>query len=164
MKYDFAMAISDDDKLSYVKFAVQVAMELNVVSIDPSAILWHYTTGSTLISIFESMSVYSTQLSCLNDSTELRYASKHFQNALRATRAEITSTGLAADLLDGALEYFKEDPDAPFQAGVFHFVTCFSADRDDWPMAWIWNRRKRVRNRLQGERPCGRARCDCDPR
>ncbi len=131
MKYDFAMSISDDDKLSYVNFAVQVAMDLNVVSIDPDAILWHYTTGSTLISIFESMSLYSTQLSCLNDSTELRYASKHFQNALRAARAEITSTGLAADLLDGALEYFKEDPDAPFQAGVFHFVTCFSADRDD---------------------------------
>jgi hypothetical protein len=77
------------------------------------------------------MSLYSTQLSCLNDSTELRYASKHFQNALRATRGGITSTGLAADLLDGALEYFKEDPDAPFQAGVFHFVACFSEDRDD---------------------------------
>jgi Protein of unknown function (DUF2971) len=125
------MAITDDDKARYVRLAVQVALELNVASIAPDTILWHYTTGSTLISIFESMSLYSTQLSCLNDSTELRYASKHFQHALRATRAAITSTGLAADLLDGALEYFKEDPDAPFQAGVFHFVTCFSEDRDD---------------------------------
>ena len=86
-------------------------------------------TGSTLISIFESMSLYSTQLSCLNDSTELRYASRHFQQALRAARESITSSGLTADLLDGALEYFKEDPDFPFQAGVFHFVTCFSEDR-----------------------------------
>jgi hypothetical protein len=62
----------------------------------------------------------------LNDSTELRYASKHFQQALRARREAITSSGLAADLVDGALKYFKEDPDFPFQAGVGHFVTCFS--------------------------------------
>jgi Protein of unknown function (DUF2971) len=34
-------------------------------------------------------------------------------------------------LLDGAVEYFKEDPDFPFQAGVGQFVTCFSEDRDD---------------------------------
>ena len=123
--------ITDEDKLRYVNCAVQVALDLNVTAIAPDTILWHYTTGSTLISIFESMSLYSTQLSCLNDSTELRYASRHFQQALRSKREAITSSGLAADLLDGALEYFKEDPDFPFQAGVFHFVTCFSEDRDD---------------------------------
>jgi hypothetical protein len=117
--------------MQYINFAVELTKDLNSISKAPDTILWHYTTGATLISIFESMSLYSTQLSCLNDSTELRYASRLFQQALGARREANTSSGLAANLLDGALEYFKEDPDFPFQAGVFHFVTCFSEERDD---------------------------------
>jgi hypothetical protein len=125
------MPISDDDKKQYLNFAMELTKDLRSLLIPADTTLWHYTTGASLISIFESMSLFSTQLSCLNDSTELRYASKHFQQALQAKRAAITSSGLEADLLDGALEYFKEDPDFPFQAGVAQLVTCFSEDRDD---------------------------------
>jgi hypothetical protein len=54
------MAISDDDKKRYINFVVELAKDLNSISIAPDAVLWHYTTGATLISIFESMSLYST--------------------------------------------------------------------------------------------------------
>jgi hypothetical protein len=125
------MLISDDDKQRYLNFALDLAKDLGARSIPADAILWHYTTGSSLISIFDTMTLYSTQLSCLNDSTEMRYASMHFQHALGIKRAAITSGGLPAELLDGAVEYFKERPDFPFQAIVPQFVTCFSQERDD---------------------------------
>jgi len=39
---------------------------------DPELIVWHYTSGPGLISIIESGTLYSTQVSCLNDATEIR--------------------------------------------------------------------------------------------
>jgi hypothetical protein len=123
------MAITDDDKKRYTNFAVKLAKDLASISITADTVLWHYTTGATLISILETMSLYSTQLSCLNDSTELRYASRQFEQAMREKRA--TVSGTTAALLDGALEYFKENPVFPYQAVAPQFVTCFSMERDD---------------------------------
>ncbi len=125
------MPIPDDEKKRYTDFALGLARELGSISIPPETILWHYTNGPSLIAIIESMSIFSTQLSCLNDTTELRYASRLFQQALATKRAAITSEGTPSALLDGALEYFKENPDFPAQAIVPHFVTCFSEERDD---------------------------------
>jgi hypothetical protein len=131
LSYDFAMAITDDEKKQYLDFALELAKELKSLSVPPDAVLWHYTTGPSLIAIFETMSLYSTQLSCLNDSTELRYASRHFRQAMLAKRATITAGGTTTALLDGALEYFKENPDFPYQAVAPQLVTCFSEERDD---------------------------------
>ena len=39
----------------------------------PTVPLYHYTTGTALIQIVKSGELWSTQLSCLNDVTELRY-------------------------------------------------------------------------------------------
>jgi hypothetical protein len=123
--------ITDDDKRRYLAFALGLTKDLNSADIHPDTPLWHYTTGTSLISIFESKSFFSTQLSCLNDSTELRYASEHFRKALQIRRTSITSTGLASQLLDGAIEYFVENTDLPIQVVVPHFVTCFTLKRDD---------------------------------
>ena len=41
---------------------------------EPPPELWHYTTGEGLIKIIESGELWSTQVSCLNDATEYRYA------------------------------------------------------------------------------------------
>lgn len=125
------MPISHDEKKQYLDFALELAKELKSVSVPPDTVLWHYTSGPSLITIFETMTLYSTQLSCLNDTTELRYASRHFQQAMQAKRATITAGGTTAALLDGALEYFKENPNFPYQAVVPQFVTCFSEERDD---------------------------------
>jgi hypothetical protein len=125
------MPIPDDEKKRYIDFALELAQELGSILIPPDTILWHYTNGSSLIAIIESMSIFSTHLSCLNDTTELRYASNLFQQALLTKRASITSVSTTSALLDGALEYFKENPDFPAQAIVPQFVSCFSEERDD---------------------------------
>jgi hypothetical protein len=36
--------------------------------------LWHYTTGDNLIKILESGELWSTQVSCVNDTTEFKHA------------------------------------------------------------------------------------------
>jgi hypothetical protein len=125
------MPIAAEEKKAYNDFAVELARELGSVLTPPETILWHYTSGPALIAILESMTLFSTQLSCLNDTTELRYASKLFQEALRAKRATVSEEGTESTLLDGALEYFRENPDFPAQAVVPHFVACFSEERDD---------------------------------
>jgi hypothetical protein len=83
-----------------------------------------------LIAILDSMSIYSTHISCLNDTSELRYGSKLFQEALANLRQDLKED-TASRLVDGALSYFKENPDFPAQAVAIHFVACFSEMRDD---------------------------------
>jgi hypothetical protein len=125
------MSITAEEKSAYIKFSLELAAELGSISIPPDTLLWHYTNGPALISILETMTLYSTQLSCLNDTTELRYGSRLFQEALRTKRAAILEEGMEAALLDGALKYFAEDPDFPAQAVVPHFVACFTEEQDD---------------------------------
>jgi len=74
--------ISQEDRERYVDFAVQLSRDLGSIAIPPDKVLWHYTNGSALISILNSMSIYSTHISCLNDTTELRYGSKLFLEAI----------------------------------------------------------------------------------
>ncbi len=54
-----------------------------------------------------------------------------FQEALRELQASTGNDEIAQRLLDGAVSYFKEDPSLPAQAASFHFVTCFSEEKDD---------------------------------
>ena len=101
------------------------------MTIPPDTILWHYTNGQALLQIVDSMSIFSTQISCLNDATELRYASRLFQEALADLRNTIGADAAALKFLDGALSYFTENPEFPAQAVVPYFVTCFSDEKDD---------------------------------
>jgi hypothetical protein len=128
------MPISDDDKKLYKDFAIEIAFDLGSVgsaSIPPDTILWHYTTGIALIGILDSMTIFSTHLSCLNDTSELRYATRLFQDALTNLRMAMIEDKAAFEMIDGALGYFKEDPNFPAQATVPHYVACFSEQRDD---------------------------------
>jgi hypothetical protein len=125
-----SMLIPQEERGRYVNFAVQLSRDLGSTAIPPDNVLWHYTDGSALTSILNTMSIYSTHISCLNDTTELRYGSKLFQEALANLRQK-SKDDTALRLLDGALSYFKENPDFPAQAVAIHFVTCFSERRDD---------------------------------
>jgi hypothetical protein len=125
------MPIPDDEIKRYQAFVLSLAKEMGSLKFAPEAMLWHYTNGSALLAILGSMSIYSTQISCLNDATELRYGSRLFQDALKELRETTSNDGVAERLLDGAISYFKEDPDFSAQAASFHFVTCFSEERDD---------------------------------
>lgn len=129
--YYSAMAIPNEETMRYTDFAIQLAKDIGAIYVPPETVLWHYTNGNALISILDSMSIYSTQLSCLNDASELRYGSKLYRDALEAMRAEYSGDDMGSRLLDGALEYFKEDEGAPFQTAVPHFIAAFSEERDD---------------------------------
>ena len=125
----YSMSIPEEEKERYQAFVLAIAKALGSMRYGPETMLWHYTSGSSLIKILDSMSIYSTQISCLNDATELKYGSTLFHDALRKLRAETTNDQMADSLLDGAISHFKEDPN--YQAASFHFVACFSEEEDD---------------------------------
>jgi len=131
------MPIPDDERKRYSNFFLQLTQDLGSMAIQQGAIpwqdtvLWHYTNGRALIGIIDSMSIFSTHISCLSDTSELRYASMLFQKALADLRQTIGGDETTLEFLDVALNYFKENPDFPAQAVVPYFVTCFSDEKDD---------------------------------
>jgi Protein of unknown function (DUF2971) len=125
------MPIPAEETNRYRQFFLQIARDLDSMAIPPDTTLWHYTHGTALIQIIDSMSIFSTQISCLNDTTELRYASRLFHEALAGLRAEIEGDETKVDFVDRALNYFKENVEFPMQAVAPYFVTCFSDKGDD---------------------------------
>jgi hypothetical protein len=67
------MPVSAEQFQKYQKFLEEQAERLGSVKYDLNTLLWHYTSGQNLIKIVESGRLYSTQVSCLNDSSEMRY-------------------------------------------------------------------------------------------
>ena len=125
------MPILKEEVAAYFAFAAQVARGFGAVPVPPETVLWHYTNGAALIGMLESMSVFSTQVSCLNDTSELRYGSRLYRETVSSLLPGYSGNEPATGLLEEALEYFKENEDFPYQASVPHFVTAFSAERDD---------------------------------
>jgi hypothetical protein len=125
------MPIPADEIQRHTNFIVHLTGDLGATFIPQDAILWHYTNGPALLAIIDSMSIFSTHISCLNDTSELRYASRLFQEALSALRRKVEKDATALAFVDGALGYFKENPELPAQAVVPHFVACLSEEKDD---------------------------------
>lgn len=123
------MPVPNEEVQRYNAFVVQLSRRLESVNIPLDTILWHYTTGAALTSIIETQSIFSTQVSCLNDATEIRYSSGLFRTALENLRPNLA--GLETNFLEKALSYFKEDTEYPAQSGLPYFVTCFSETADD---------------------------------
>ena len=104
-----------------------IATKLGFNSELPS-VLWHYTSAPGLLGILESASVFATQLACLNDVSELRYAVSQVRAAMQTLRPRMVG----------------EDPDKDFIFDLFDrsvtldtvptsdiYVACFSRKRDD---------------------------------
>jgi hypothetical protein len=125
------MPIPADEIQRHTNFIVHLTGDLGAASIPQDAILWHYTNGPALLAIIDSMSIFSTHISCLNDTSELRYGMRLFQEALAALRCKVEKDATALALVDGALNYFKENPEFPRQAVVPDFVACLSEEKDD---------------------------------
>ena len=127
------MTIPINETQRYYDFVKQLTSDLGTIAISPDSILWHYTSGSALIAIVDTETIFATQLSGLNDTTELRYGSKLFQEALliASLREKYNQDSTSLGLLDTAIDYFKENTDFPAQNVVPHFVTCFSEVKDD---------------------------------
>ncbi len=92
----------------------------------PPTHLYHYTTGETLIRIIESGKLWSTQIGCLNDTAEVRYAVEELHKRVRAKleNAHQPETEPLFRRLDEVLATPQLET-----AGLF--IACFSEQKDD---------------------------------
>jgi len=126
------MPISPEDvEKKYHPFITERVKALASFQFSNDIVLWHYTTGAGLIGIIESGTLYSTQVSCLNDSSEIRYASSIFKNALLALLPKYSADESVASFLKKYLELIEDEPERPNHAPSLYFVTCFSQQEDD---------------------------------
>lgn len=91
------------------------------------SVLWHYTTGTSLIKIIASSEIWATHISCLNDHRELRLSSALLSEALeRYAKANALSPDDQV-LLDEAVKGLAGDTGHT----SWWFVACFSEAKDD---------------------------------
>ena len=114
----------------YLPFAVELLNKLNWKP-DPNRLIWHYTTAAGLMGIVESGSIFATQVSCLNDATEIRYAAKRLRNALTDLSPEIVKDEECSAFVRRFVELLQDDDAAPSSAALPYFVTCFTELEDD---------------------------------
>ncbi len=98
---------------------------------DPEQIVWHYTSGAGLIGIIESGTIFGTQVSCLNDATEIRYAAARLREALTERLAKLEDNDLGLKFIKSYIERLQDDDAVPNTAGLPYFVSCFSTLEDD---------------------------------
>jgi hypothetical protein len=98
---------------------------------DPELIVWHYTSGTGLISIIESGTIFATQVSCLNDATEIRYAASGLREALSQMLPGMEEDEPATGFVKRYTELLQDAGAVPNNVGLPYFVTCFSTLEDD---------------------------------
>lgn len=88
--------------------------------------VWHYTNAEGLIAILKTGQIWSTQISCLNDSSEQKYFGNLVHDEVKRQRSLNTDPTLA--MLFRIADELLTDRDFS-TAG--HFVACFSEVEDD---------------------------------
>jgi len=114
----------------YLAFAATL-LERLAAKPDLDKLVWHYTTGAGLIGIVESGSIFATQVSCLNDATEVRYSAKGLREALSVLVTGMDEHQPGATVLKRYVELLQDSDAAPNSATLPYFVTCFSSLEDD---------------------------------
>ena len=125
------MLVPREEIARYTSFAIRLVRRLKSLAIDPEAMVWHYTSGVGLLGIVSSQSIYATHVSCLSDSSEIRYASLIFREALGRLASRQSAGSEESVFIAAALKYFAEDPTSPNHVALPNFVACFSEIRDD---------------------------------
>lgn len=125
------MPVLQDDIKVYDEFLKKQVEALQALNFKGDKILWHYTNGAGLQAILESGAIYATQVSCLNDSSEIRYGSSLFKNALIALLPKYAGNAEVESGLKDYIKLLEEEPDHPNHAPSPFFVTCFSEEEDD---------------------------------
>ena len=115
--------ISAADKDEYIKF---VSDRLPSFARPSSGEVWHYTSGQALVAILNTGTLFSTQVSCLNDTLEQRYFGDLVHAEIKKVALSNTDQRLTPllKIADGALT------NRDFSA-TWHFVSCFSEVTDD---------------------------------
>jgi hypothetical protein len=115
--------ILDEDRQEYRNFCLH---HLPAYGRPPVDEVWHYTTAEGLIAILQSGKMFSTQVTCLNDSLEQRYFGDLIYDAAKSLIASNTDPDLGVFLRIAEDALIKRD-----FATAWHFVTCFSENGDD---------------------------------
>jgi Protein of unknown function (DUF2971) len=123
------MAQSNADR--YRDFVSEQVKALGSLDFDGNVLVWHYTNGEGLIGIVESGTLYSTQVSCLNDSTEVRYGQTIFKKALTDVLSKYEGNDTVKKFLTKYLKLLEEDPRMPSHAPSAFFIACFSSEEDN---------------------------------
>lgn len=113
------------------EYVSSVARRMGSFDFDPNSLVWHYTSGSALVAIVQGQRLYATQVSCLNDSMEVRYSAGLFREALSREALQYAPDSSEGRFLSLALEFFAEEPSFPNNLQIPYVVTCFTALRDD---------------------------------
>lgn len=127
-----SVEITAEEHADYQKAFSEIVFRIrhdHIVGWDPSTprLLWHYTTGETLIRILKSGSIWMTQVACLNDRSEVALAGIRSREAMTRAQALVPSTDPARILIDAAVKQYVEDE----AATSYWFVGCFSERPDD---------------------------------
>jgi len=102
-----------------------VENQIQLLAKPSPAILWHYTTGDGLIKIIQTGSLFSTQISCANDTSEFSYARDNILAAFKRKRSTIGNQDAFA------LLNYIDAYSFPDTSTSEWFITCFSENRDD---------------------------------
>ena len=127
------MPILPEDEKEYTSFLQAQVEQLDTLNFSHDAVLWHYTDGNGLLGIIQSGTLYATQVSCLNDSTEIRYAASLFKSALMSLLSKYSNNNAAESFVNKYLRLMEEEPERPAHAPSPFFVSCFSEQEDDLP-------------------------------
>jgi hypothetical protein len=115
--------ITEADKLEYQKF---VKHHIPGFARPSSKEIWHYTNADSLIAILSTGKIFSTQVSCLNDSLEQRYFGDLVHAGVRTLIASNQNPVLQVMLRAADLALSVRD-----FSSAWHFVACFSEVEDD---------------------------------
>jgi hypothetical protein len=115
--------VREQDTNEYVNFCRH---HIQSFSRPPVSEVWHYTNAEGLIGIFKSGQIWSTQVSCLNDSFEQRYFGSLVHAAIKVLQAQKIDDNFAVLLRVADEAFIGSD-----FAAAGHFVACFSEIEDD---------------------------------
>jgi hypothetical protein len=125
------LPIKPEDNEKYQAFIQEQVTLLGALDVKGEDTFWHYTSGQSLLSIVESGKLYATQVSCLNDSTEIRYGSKLLRDAYLQIQTKGSLPPDETHVLEEVVKALVDNPATPSHAPSQWFVTCFSKRRDD---------------------------------
>lgn len=115
--------ITTEDLAAYELWCAPHVAAFNPI---PSGPLYHYTTGNGLIEIIRSGELWSTQVACLNDSSELLYPIE----LLHAKICTKSKSPISPDV-DFVLKQMEKGLSEPTVDTEGRFLACFSEDGDD---------------------------------
>jgi hypothetical protein len=114
----------------YFSFCTQLMARLGWLP-ETRKMVWHYTTGQGLIGIIESGSIFATQVSCLNDASEIRYAARKLREAYVRLLQDMDEKSPTAKFIRKYVEVLQDDDAAPNSSELPYFVACFTPLEDE---------------------------------